>query len=78
MNCRELAEFLMDYVSNELPAEARDPFEVHLSRCPNCLEYVRQYRVTIVAERRAFNCDEDLPEVPEELIQAILLARKGL
>lgn len=77
MTCRELAEFLLDYVSDDLPAETRDPFEVHLSRCKNCVEYVRQYRVTIVAGKRAF-ADDELPKMPEELIRAILLARKGL
>lgn len=78
MTCRELEEFLMDYVSNELPAETRDPFEVHLARCPNCVEYVHQYRITIEAGQKAFCVDDDLPEVPEELVRAILLARKGL
>ncbi len=32
MRCRELAEFLMDYVSSELPAENREYFELHLTR----------------------------------------------
>ena len=44
MKCRELAEFLMDYVSGELPQESRTHFEFHLSKCKNCHEYLVQYR----------------------------------
>ena len=36
MKCRELAEFLMDYVSGELSQESRAHFEFHLSKCTNC------------------------------------------
>jgi anti-sigma factor RsiW len=35
MKSRELAEFLNDYVSGELPAESRTQFEFHLSKCKN-------------------------------------------
>ena len=78
MTCREFADFIMDYLSGQLPADAREPFEGHLSRCHNCQEYLVQYRSTIHAGRLAFqNLDEDLPaDVPEELIKAVLAARK--
>jgi len=56
MKCRELAEFLMDYVSGELPQESRTHFEFHLSKCKNCHEYLVQYEVTIKAGKIA--CDE--------------------
>jgi len=36
MKCRELADFLMDYVSGELPEESRTHFEFHLTKCRNC------------------------------------------
>ena len=44
MKCRELAEFLIDYVSGELPEETRVHFEVHLTRCRNCHAYLIQYQ----------------------------------
>ncbi len=80
MTCREFADFIMDYLAGELPSETRDPFERHLSLCPNCDEYLRQYGDTIRAGKRAFDCPEDeLPAgVPEELVQAILAARRSL
>jgi anti-sigma factor RsiW len=80
VTCRELTDFIMGYVEGELPAESREPFERHLSRCPNCEAYVRQYADTIRAGKRACDCPEDeLPaSVPEELVQTILAARRTL
>ena len=53
MKCRELAEFLFDYVSGDLPSERREHFEFHLTRCSNCHEYLVQYQMTIKAGRIA-------------------------
>jgi anti-sigma factor RsiW len=78
MTCRELAEFILDYTTGELPDKARAVFEQHLSRCDNCHEYLAQYKVTVEAERRALAPAPALPaDVPEELIRAILQARKS-
>ena len=77
MTCRVCADFLSDYVAGELPAEQLAVFERHLKACPNCEEYMRQYRTTIVAGRAACldpNAEADLPE-PQ--IRAILAARKA-
>lgn len=77
MKCREVAEFLVDYTSGELPQDTREIFERHLSRCGNCHEYLSQYRYTVECERRAFGANDALPgDVPEELVQAILKARR--
>lgn len=78
MTCRELAEFILDYTTGDLPSEMRAVFERHLSRCDNCHEYLDQYRHTVEVERRAFDAaDVSLPsDVPEELVQAILKARR--
>jgi anti-sigma factor RsiW len=77
MKCRELAAFLMDYVSRELPEDTREVFEAHLSRCPNCREYLRQYEATIRAGQVACADEQSVAEAPEELIAAILAARKS-
>lgn len=77
MKCRELAEFLNDYVSNELPQESRVHFEFHISKCKNCREYMVQYEVVIKAGKIA--CDEmsdEMPAMPEELIKAVLASRQ--
>lgn len=76
MKCRELAEFLYDYVSGELPEESRVHFEFHLSKCKNCHAYLVQYEVTIKAGKIA--CDEmsdEMRAIPDDLVKAVLAAR---
>ena len=78
MTCREFASFISDYLVGELPRAGRLQFERHLAACPNCERYLAQYRETIAAGRAAFaDPDGELPpEVPEELVRAILAARQ--
>ena len=78
MTCREFASFISGYLIGDLPRADRLQFERHLAACPNCERYLAQYRETIAAGRAAFaDPDADLPpEVPEELVRAILAARQ--
>ncbi len=78
MTCRELADFLMDYLDGDLPPDVRLVFDQHLSVCPNCVAYVKTYRTTIELGQRAFDEDPVDPAagVPPELVRAILAARK--
>ena len=76
MKCKELADFLMDYVSGELPVESRTHFEFHISKCKNCHQYLVQYEVTIRAGRIA--CDEmsdEIGAIPDDLVKAVMAAR---
>ena len=77
MTCRELADFLGDYLSGELLPDASASFEQHLAECVNCRRYLAQYRRTIDLSRRAFeDVNATTPEdVPEDLVKAILSAR---
>ena len=78
LTCREFAEFLMAYDDGELPPAERARFDAHLAECPDCVAYLKSYRITVALGRRAF-ADEDADagdEVPEELVQAILAARR--
>jgi anti-sigma factor RsiW len=78
MTCREFVDFVMDYLSSDLSEAARAEFERHLKACPNCVQYIESYKVTVELGRTAFDCkDEEFPkDVPEELIQAILAAQR--
>ena len=79
MTCREFADFMMEYLSGELPSKSRVQFEHHLSLCVNCRKYLTSYEETVKLGKRAFD-DEDaaLPaDVPEELVKAILAARRS-
>lgn len=77
LTCRELADFILDYLSGELPPEVLSAFEQHLGVCPNCVEYLEQYRTTIGLGSAAFSdLEAPVTDAPEDLIQAILAARK--
>lgn len=77
MNCRDMIEFLMDYVEGELPEHVRMCFDMHLQVCPPCVEYLNTYKTTITLTKSC--CDDPAcpcEEMPEPLIQAILASRK--
>jgi anti-sigma factor RsiW len=57
VNCRQLAELLIDFVSGEIGDEARLHVEQHLLECPPCVIYVETYKLTIQMTRK-------LPQVP--------------
>ncbi len=78
MNCREVVEFLMEYLSGELPPDQRQAFDDHLKACPDCVTYLKGYEDTVKLGKAAFRSpNERVPdEVPEELVQAILAARR--
>ncbi len=76
MPCREVIEFLADYLSDALPPEQRAAFDAHLQRCPECVAYLRSYEETIkVGKQACTGSDARSDAVPEELVQAILAAR---
>jgi anti-sigma factor RsiW len=79
LTCREVADFLMAYDDGELATPERAAFDAHLDECPDCVAYLRSYRATVALGKRAF-ADEDeraAGEVPEQLVRAILAARRG-
>ena len=72
-------EFMMDYLSNELPEDSRAIFERHLTACPHCVRYLKTYQTTITLCREAFDVPpmRTVPaEIPEALVQAILAAQR--
>lgn len=76
MTCREFAEFLDAYLRGELAPAERAEFERHLVVCEACVNYLASYRETVRLAQLAFT-DEALPaDVPEDLVRAILAARK--
>jgi anti-sigma factor RsiW len=79
VTCREFAEFLGDYFSGELQPDVRTAFERHLSRCENCARYLAGYQETMKLGRAAFADVASAPpdDVPTDLVEAILAARKS-
>jgi anti-sigma factor RsiW len=78
MTCRQLTDFLADYLADELPAAQRLAFELHLGVCPDCRRYLASYEATVRMGKAALQCGDDaIPaEVPDGLVKAILAARK--
>jgi predicted anti-sigma-YlaC factor YlaD len=78
MTCRELVEFLSDYLANDLAGVEKDAFEEHLRDCDACTRYLEAFAATVELAREAFG-DPDVPvpsDVPERLLSAILRARR--
>ncbi len=79
LTCKELIEFLDTYVDGSLAPAQRIRFDGHLAKCPDCVNYLATYRGTIDLARGAWKADDDAPpvDVPEELLRAVLGARRG-
>ena len=75
MTCRELVELLIDFVSDELPAEHRQRVEQHLRRCPPCVAYLDSYQVTIRLTKQ-LPCEPLPPELEARLRAAVQDLRK--
>jgi anti-sigma factor RsiW len=78
MTCRALVDFLSAYLDGALTPGERLRFDAHLAACPECRAYLRTYEATVKLARDAFDRPDDpVPaDVPEELVQAILAARR--
>ncbi len=78
MSCREFAEFIAEYLSNELPHDIRAQFEHHLAICMNCVNYLHGYAAAVALGKAAFESSEEpVPaDIPTDLIKAILDARR--
>ena len=76
MTCRELVDFLMDYLEGELPEDQRAEFERHMEDCPPCLVYLETYEEAVRLGKDVCRDEEALTEAPEELVQAILQVRE--
>lgn len=76
MTCRELVELLIDFVSDELPAEHRARVDHHLRLCPPCLAYLESYRATIKLTRQLPRVAPPPPELRQRLHAALAEIRR--
>lgn len=78
MTCRELIEFIAEYLTNDLPDSERQAFEAHLAACGACRAYLDSYGRTLALEKSAFEDPQQAAErMPAALVDAILSARKS-
>ena len=78
MTCRQLSEFVSDYLENRLPAEERARFEEHIRDCPECQVYLRTFKATMRLSKGSVDHPDDpvAADMPEELVRAILTTRR--
>jgi anti-sigma factor RsiW len=79
VTCKELVEFLMDYLDGILSETQRTRFGEHLAECPNCAAYLATCQEAVRIGKAVCSEEHEAapPHVPEELVQAILSARSG-
>jgi anti-sigma factor RsiW len=77
-SCRELVDSLMACLDGTLPRERRSEIEAHLATYSSCVAYMNSYRRSIKLSKESAKPPEDSPaaQMPEQLIRAILAARK--
>lgn len=66
ITCRELAELLIDFLGDELPADHRRLIEEHLCGCTPCVTFVETYQITIRLTRKL-----PRPDLPAEFAQRL-------
>lgn len=79
ITCRQLIEFIADYLDGSLPPVERHEFDRHLRVCPSCVAYLASYQRTIELGRSMLSPTEESASkfVPEGVIEAMRLARSS-
>jgi anti-sigma factor RsiW len=49
LSCQELVELVTAYDERVLPVDERARFDEHLTECPDCVEYLAQFRRAVAA-----------------------------
>lgn len=78
LTCRQIIDFVQAYVDGELPPREQTIFELHLTICPDCVNYLQSYQATQALSKLTGEDEPTESPIPVELIQAILAARKKL
>ncbi len=77
MTCREILDFLFDYLDGNLSPAQRALFEEHFAICPSCVAYLHNYRQTIKLVR-SVRGEYKPEEISEELLQKVFAAREAV
>lgn len=78
LTCKEIIDFLLDYVDGELSENKHAEFEKHLNVCPDCVAYIKSYNSTIELVKLINDSEGNkIPEkIPHGLVDAILTAKR--
>jgi predicted anti-sigma-YlaC factor YlaD len=74
MSCKEVTDFLSDYLDGTLPLRRCLAFKLHLLLCRDCRNYVGSYAATVKLAQalREQGAPEEVLSMPEKLVQTIL------
>ena len=77
MTCKDVAEFLSEYLDRRLPWSQRVVFRLHLLLCRDCRRYLDSFQKTqrAICSLKAPAAGEE-ENVPDDLVKAILAARR--
>ena len=76
LTCRQIIDFVQAFIDDELPSREQTIFELHLKICPDCVNYLDSYEATQRISKLAAETEPEMKPIPDELIRAILAARK--
>jgi len=74
MTCKQLIEFLSEYLAGGLSADERARFESHLSMCSACRRYLSQFKTAMDLTNQLKS--DPAPQLPPDLVKAIVDAAK--
>jgi anti-sigma factor RsiW len=77
LTCRQFIDFIQDFLDGELSPRERTVFELHLTICPDCVNYLQSYQTAQALSKMAAVVESEKKAIPDELVQAILAARKN-
>ncbi len=71
MNCQQLLQVLLDYVSRELVVEQCETVEIHIRSCERCSILVTSYKHTVRIAKALPKCGQLPPTLEARLRQAM-------
>jgi len=79
LNCRQIEDFIDDYLDESMAWRKRALFRSHLLMCRECRSYIDAYKRAVALGKNVFSDGDGPPpeDVPEELVKAILDARSS-
>jgi anti-sigma factor RsiW len=69
LTCQELVELITGFLEGALSQDDHERFEDHLGRCPWCVTYMEQFRITIDV-LGTLTPDQLSPEARDQLMEA--------
>ena len=74
MTCREIRDYLVDYLAGDLAPQERNELERHLEGCSHCADHVDASRHALHVSRAALQSlqNPSADEVPDALLKAVL------